>query len=211
MIRDHAIGHFISPWDLNPIYDWDRDAPPADPIFITREAFEAALIEAWDRDEYDLDYFISPKNSKGIRYYPHRREPCKRGKHACMMMTKRLYATVTSYRLPDGRRQRTWRSFDLTGIPKHKWSQTLPAEATYYTRTRDEWWHHEHICKNIIRLEERQQIRGVVHYIFGRRKRMQVYTNRKRWRSAHYRRDLLRKFYEHFIEEGILQADVSGD
>lgn len=211
LIREHAIGHFISPYQLNPIWDRIYPDPVVEPVSITRETFEWAMNQAWKQNEWDLDYIISPENDRGERYYPHRREQCKRGKHGCMLKATRTYATVTSYTDAEGNRKRTWRSIDLTGVPRSKWHRSLPNQATYYIRERDEWWHYIGACKNAVRLTEQKHIRGVVNYIFGRKRQMMVYSPAAKWWRTRSKRKLLQKFYEHFIEEGILQVDASQD
>lgn len=214
LIRDHAIGHFIAPWELNPVWElrWGRSkVEDIEPVSITRETFEWALTKAWDADDWDLDYIISPENDKGQRYFHHRREQCKHDKHACMKRTKRLYATVTSYEQEDGTRRKTYRSIDLTDIPRSRWHRHLPKMAAYYTTERYSWHHYIGECKNAIRLLEKKQIRGVVNYIFGRKKQLLIYSSKAKWWRVRNKRRLLQKFYEFFIEEGILQADADTD
>lgn len=208
LIRDHAIGHFISPWELNPVWGRWRDREPEQDISITREAFEDALIEASKMFTWEaLDHIISPEGDHGGRYYDYRWEQCKSGKHNCMGRTRTTSAIVTHIIQPDGSRRRSYGWYDLTSIPQEKWYRVIPSNATYYIRESYRVWHNHGMCKNIVRLLKEGDIRRVVRYIFGRKKTMMVRSSTaKRWRHRKKRR-LLQRFYNFFIEEGILQEE----
>lgn len=209
LIRDHAIGHFISPWELNPMHGWRwRNRKPEPDIGITREMFEEALTEAskvftWEA----LDHIISPENDSGMRFFGHRRQRCKLGKHACMMRTLTTTAVVTHIIQPDGSRKRAWGWHDLTNTPREKWHRIIPKGAVYYIRNSYRDWHDHDNCKHIVRLLKQSDIRGVRNYIFGRKKQMLVRSSKaKYWRHRQKRR-LLQSFYDFFVEEGFIQED----
>lgn len=208
LIRDHAIGHFISPWELNPMnWRW-REREPEPDISITREMFESALIEAskvftWET----LDHIISPENDKGTRYYNHRRIQCKEGKHGCMMRTLTTTAVVTHILQADGTRKRSWGWYDVTNIPQDKWWRTIPANSVYYIRHTYRSWHDDRNCKNIVRLLKDSDIRGVRNYIFGCKKQMLVRSSKARYWRHRQKRRLLQAFYDFFVEEGFIQED----
>lgn len=200
LIRDHAIGHFISPWELNPINDWiSRDDEPD--VHISREQFTEAMNKALEIFTLEtLDDIISPERSDGSRYYPHRWKKCKVKKHSCMEESVRRTLCITHILGPDGQKKRIFcRWIDISDVPLSKMDRHIPTGASYYIRESMKTEHNPDICRNRVRLDKPAQAKSVIRFIFGKRNGMKYHS--KRYLNG--RKALASEFHKFFVMNNI--------